>query len=286
MTRHPGDADHGPPASTSTRTQLRVLRDWQGGPVALLKRLVITLVVATVSFLGTVWILDPRMTVDRPADAALAVILMALFNAAIRPVVLILAAPISLVLTGILVLVLQVAAFLIVAQWAPGVQVDGFVVALIGSFIYAIINTILTSILGVDRSGSYYGMLVQRLMVKRSKGHTDKPGLVDHPDRRPGTSDPGRPDPRRLGQHARGWIRNGTHKLSRWEAILPSMTSASQAGILHGNNDGIPAFRWYERDRQHLMASSNPADADADRRRASRTARACCRTTGPASATC
>ena len=57
------------------------------------------------------------------------------------------------------------------------------------------------------------------------------------------------------------WVRNGTHKLSRWEAILPSMTSASQAGILHGNNDGIPAFRWYERDRKHLMASSNPTDA-------------------------
>ena len=40
------------------------------------------------------------------------------------------------------------------------------------------------------------------------------------------------------------------------------MTSGSQAGILHGNNDGIPAFRWYERDREHLMASSNPADAE------------------------
>ena len=39
------------------------------------------------------------------------------------------------------------------------------------------------------------------------------------------------------------------------------MTSASQAGILHGNNDGIPAFRWYERDRQKLMVSSNPNDA-------------------------
>ena len=56
-------------------------------------------------------------------------------------------------------------------------------------------------------------------------------------------------------------MRDGSHKLSRWEAILPSMTSASQAGILHGNNDGIPAFRWYERDRQHLMVSSNPNDA-------------------------
>jgi hypothetical protein len=39
------------------------------------------------------------------------------------------------------------------------------------------------------------------------------------------------------------------------------MTSASQAGILHGNNDGIPAFRWYERDRAKLMVSSNPDDA-------------------------
>ena len=201
------------------------------------------------------------MTVDRPADAALAVILMALFNAAIRPVLLILAAPISLVLTGILVLVLQVVAFLVVAQWAPGVHVSGFLVALIGSFIYAIINTVLTSVLGVDRSGSYYGMLIQRLMVKRSKGHTDKPGLVI-------IQIDGLAHPILAGRIRAGsvntmasWIRDGTHKLSRWEAILPSMTSASQAGILHGNNDGIPAFRWYERDRQHLMASSNPADA-------------------------
>ena len=46
-------------------TQVRVLWEWQGGPISLLKRLIITLVVATVSFLGTVWILSPRMTVDR-----------------------------------------------------------------------------------------------------------------------------------------------------------------------------------------------------------------------------
>ena len=69
-------------------------------------------------------------------------------------------------------------------------------------------------------------------------------------------------DPGRVGQHDRpAGSATGSHKLSRWEAILPSMTSASQAGILHGNNDGIPAFRWYERDRQKLMVSSNPDDA-------------------------
>ena len=106
-------------------TQLRVLWEWKGGRVALLKRLVITLVVATISFLATAWLL-PRMTIDRPQDAVVAVILIALFNAAIRPVVLALAAPVSLILVGILVLVLQVVSFIVVAQWAPGVHVDSF----------------------------------------------------------------------------------------------------------------------------------------------------------------
>ena len=108
----------------------------------------------------------------------LAVIYIALFNAAVRPVVLMLAAPVSLILVAILVLVLQVLSFIVVAQWAPGVHVDSFGTALIGSFIYAIINTILTGVFGIDRDGSYYGLLIQRLMVKRAVGHSDKPGLV------------------------------------------------------------------------------------------------------------
>jgi len=243
-------------------TQLRVLWEWKGGRAALLKRLVITLVVATISFLGTTWLL-PRMVIDSPVaiNAAIAVILIALFSAAIRPVVLALAAPVSLILVGILVLVLQVISFVVVAQLAPGVHVDGFGTALIGSFVYAIINTILTAILGVDSGGSYYGALVQRLLVKRSQGHSDKPGLVIL--QIDGLAHPILAGRMRAGSvnTMAGMVRDGTHKLSKWEAILPSMTSGSQAGILHGNNDGIPAFRWYERDRQHLMASSNPADA-------------------------
>ncbi|HLO34814.1 MAG TPA: phage holin family protein, partial [Candidatus Deferrimicrobium sp.] len=234
--------------------------EWRGGPFALLKRLIITLVVATISFVVTAW-LSPRMTVDRALDAAVAVILMALFNAAIRPVVLALAARVSLVLVGILVLVLQIVAFVIVAQWAPGVHVDGFGTALFASFIYAIINTILTAILGVDSGDSYYALLVQRLLVKRSQGHSDKPGLVI-------LQIDGLAHPILAGRMRAGsvntmasWVRDGSHKLSRWEAILPSMTSGSQAGILHGNNDGIPAFRWYEKEAGRIMVANHPEDA-------------------------
>ena len=62
-------------------TQIRVLWEWRGGPVALLRRLILTLVVATLSFIATAWLM-PGLTVDRAIDAALAVIFIALFNAA------------------------------------------------------------------------------------------------------------------------------------------------------------------------------------------------------------
>ena len=241
-------------------TQLRVLWEWRGGPAALLRRMLITLIVSTVSFAATAWLL-PNMTLDSVWAAVLAVILMALFNALVRTVLLAFVAARSLVLTGVLVLVLQVAAFLLVANWTPGVHVDRFVTALIGSFVYAIINTILTAILGVDRGGSFYGLLVQRLLVQRAAPNSDRPGLVIV--QIDGLAYPILAGRIRAGSvnTMAGWVRDRSHKLSRWEAILPSMTSASQAGILHGSNDGIPAFRWYERDRNHLMVSSNPADA-------------------------
>jgi len=224
-------------------TQLRVLWEWRGGPWALVRRLILTFAVAIVSFLVTAWLM-PRFTVDGFSSAALAVILLSLFNAAVRPVVLALAAPVSLILVGILVLVLQVVSFVVVVQWAPGVHVDGFGTALIASFVYAIVNTILTAVLGVDRGGSYYGLLVQRLLVQRSQGHTDKPGLVIV--QIDGLAHPILAGRMRAGSvnTMAGLVRDGSHKLSKWEAILPSMTSGSQAGILHGNNDGIPAFRW------------------------------------------
>jgi uncharacterized membrane protein YvlD (DUF360 family) len=242
------------------RSQFRILWNWRGGPWALTKRILITVLVATVSFLATAWLL-PGISVTRVLDAILAVILMGLFNVLVRPFLLALVAPRSLVLTGILVIVLQVVVFLVVVPIAPGVAVDGFISALIGSFIYAAINTTLTAILGVDTGGSYFGLLVQNLLSSGGAPQTDQPGVVI-------IQIDGLAHPILAGRVRAGsvntiasWIRSGSHTLSKWEAILPSMTSASQAGILHGNNDGIPAFRWYERDRQKLMVSSSPVDA-------------------------
>ena len=43
------------------------------------------------------------------------------------------------------------------------------------------------------------------------------------------------------------WLADGTHALREWETDLSSQTGASQAGILLGSNDNIPAFRWVDK---------------------------------------
>jgi uncharacterized membrane protein YvlD (DUF360 family) len=241
-------------------TQLQILWDWRGGPAGLLKRLAIVALVAIISFALTAWIL-PGIRVDTFLSGVLAIVLVALFNALIRPVLLLFVAPRSLILTAILVLVLQVVAFYVIATLSPGVHVDRITTAIVGSFLYAGINTALTAILGVDSGGSYYATLVQSLRSKSGAAPSDKPGLVI-------VQIDGLAHPIVAGRIRAGsvttmssWVRGGSHKLSQWEAMLPSMTSASQLGILHGNNDGLPAFRWFERDTQTFRVSSKPADA-------------------------
>jgi hypothetical protein len=54
----------------------------------------------------------------------------------------------------------------------------------------------------------------------------------------------------------RRWLDEGSHKLLGWEPDLSSQTSASQAGILLGDNSDIPAFRWYDKPTGKLMVTS------------------------------
>ncbi|MGE3797969.1 MAG: phage holin family protein [Thermomicrobiales bacterium] len=53
------------------------------------------------------------------------------------------------------------------------------------------------------------------------------------------------------------WVESGSHVLHEWEPDLSSQTSASQAGILLGNNENIPAFRWWDKREQKMMVSSS-----------------------------
>lgn len=57
------------------------------------------------------------------------------------------------------------------------------------------------------------------------------------------------------------WMESGQHVLTGWEPDLSAQTSASQAGILLGSNENIPAFRWWDKPRGELMVSSSMGTA-------------------------
>ena len=61
--------------------------------------------------------------------------------------------------------------------------------------------------------------------------------------------------------HIRRWLASGEYKLCEWTPQLPCTTPASQMGILHGTVDGIPAFRWYDRELNRVLVANRPADA-------------------------
>jgi hypothetical protein len=57
------------------------------------------------------------------------------------------------------------------------------------------------------------------------------------------------------------WLSEGTHVLESWWARVPSTTPASQAGLLHGTSEHVPAFRWWDRSQGRLVVTNRPADA-------------------------
>jgi uncharacterized membrane protein YvlD (DUF360 family) len=59
----------------------------------------------------------------------------------------------------------------------------------------------------------------------------------------------------------RHWVTSGAYTLREWTPQLPCTTPASQLGILHGTIDGIPAFRWYDRELGRVLVANQPADA-------------------------
>ena len=68
----------------------------------------------------------------------------------------------------------------------------------------------------------------------------------------------------------RTWRRGcatASHRLRRWETDWSSQTGACQAGLLHGSNEDMPAFRWWEKERGAAIVTNHPRDAEELERR-------------------
>jgi uncharacterized membrane protein YvlD (DUF360 family) len=199
-------------------------------------------------------------------------LLLALVNAILPPLIAALRLPYTVALAFLLVLAADVLALLIIDSIDDGnaIDVGGFGWALLAALVISAVTTTLSVILGTNDDDAYSLRVVHRV-ARRSPDRevTEVPGIlyleID------GLSKPVLQRAMRDGNAPTmaSWLAEGTHQLVEWETDLSSQTGASQAGILLGSNENIPAFRWVEKERGELMVCSNPDDcAEIERRHA------------------
>jgi putative membrane protein len=88
--------------------------------------------------------LYPGVQVESFWAAALAALVLGLVNAVLRPILIILTLPVTLLTLGLFIFVINAGLFWLVAEIVHGFRVTGFGAALIGSILYSVI-TLLTS---------------------------------------------------------------------------------------------------------------------------------------------
>ena len=88
--------------------------------------------------------LYPGVQVTSFLAALVAALALGLVNAIIRPILVILTLPVTILTLGLFIFVINALLFWLVAEFIRGFSVSGFVAALIGSLLYSLI-TLLTS---------------------------------------------------------------------------------------------------------------------------------------------
>jgi uncharacterized membrane protein YvlD (DUF360 family) len=245
---------------------------WTPEPVKIRPvRLVVGWLAAAASVYVAALIL-PGVQLKGFGGALLAAVLIALLNALLPPFIAALRLPYTVALGFLLVLFGDALLLMWAADLSQGrFVVDSFLAALLAGFVIAAVSIALDVALGTNDDDTYALRVIQR--IARRTGEpvaTDVPGIVylevdglALPVLQRAMRDGSAPEMAR-------WVAQGTHHLDEWDTDLSSQTGASQAGILLGSNDDIPAFRWVEKETGTLMTCSAPADcAEIERRRGS-----------------
>jgi uncharacterized membrane protein YvlD (DUF360 family) len=231
-------------------------------------RLLLSWLVAAAALFIAAWIV-PGVDVQTFWGALVVALVIAILNALLLPLVAALRLPFTLVLGFLIVLILDAWMLLGAARITDNtIEVDNFWWALLTALVAAAVTVVLDVIFGTNDDDTYTLRVIQRIARKSGERvQTDVPGIIyleidglALPVIQRAMRDGNAPNMAR-------WLAEDSHRFIEWETDLSSQTGASQAGILLGSNEDIPAFRWVEKETGTMMTCSAPGDcAELERR--------------------
>jgi uncharacterized membrane protein YvlD (DUF360 family) len=214
----------------------------------------------------------PGLELEGWRASVMAIGVIGLLNALVRPVLLRLTLPLTFVTFGLWSLVPSAVSILAAGRVVPGFTVSSWLTALVAPLALAVVNALASQLASrlvtLDDEDALFRHATARLARRRRRGARPvvggavaTPGLIvlelDGLSRPALDRALARGDMPTLAR----WLSRGTHRVVSWDCGVPSQTSSSQAGILWGVSDDIPAFRWYEKARRQLVVSSRTDDA-------------------------
>jgi uncharacterized membrane protein YvlD (DUF360 family) len=231
---------------------------WRGALVLLLDALTLLLLSHLLS----------GLVLDGAGAALGAAALIGLLNALVWPVLARFALPLTVLTLGGAALLLNGLLVTFALDVLPGAEIDGVLEGVVVTLAMAAVTAVVYSLLAIDEDDSWYRYVVRRQARRRGQAtRSEVPGVVfleidglAHDVLHRALADGSAPN-------LAAWLRQGSHRLNRWETDWSSQTGACQAGLLHGDNEDMPAFRWWEKDRDRAIVTNHPRDAEELERR-------------------
>ena len=190
--------------------------------------------------------------VNESGSVALLVIFISLINAILWPILTRIAMPFLVLTFGFGTLILNGFLLQILGPYF-GIEIHGWAIILV-PLAMAAVTTVLSSLITIEDDSSYYRSVLRDAEKKRKNDMIKSyPGVIiveiDGLAYEVLCEAIERGDMPNIKQ----MIDSNEYTLRMWETDLSSQTGASQAGILHGNNEGIVAFRWIEKSNGNQM---------------------------------
>ena len=184
-------------------------------------------------------------------EVILFIFFISFFNAVLWPLLTKLFMPFFVWTFGIAALALNGGIF---AFFGPffGIHITGWNIILTPIFI-ALITIILSTIFSLDDDEAYYQSVLREAQKKRKGDIKDYPGVIIVEIDGLAYDVLCEAVEKGYMPTVKSMMDDKTHILKKWETDLSSQTGASQAGILHGNNENIIAFRWVEKENDNQI---------------------------------
>ncbi len=215
-----------------------------------------TIVLLIGNFIGLVALvpLNIGISMDSLFTGAIVIISLSLINSLLWPIVSRVLMPFLIVTLGVGSFILNALLLKFLTLMIPGFTASGYAL-FFTPLLMAIITTALSEILAVDDNSTYYRSFTKDALKRREDHVKRKKGMIileiDGLAREilEEAIDSG------YMPTLKSWIERGSHSITGWETDLSSQTGASQAGILHGNNTDIVAYRWVDKKNHNKVMS-------------------------------